>query len=317
MDNDEIKKIFRCPKCNLIPLINYYLKKSENELYEQKINIICRRNHSEEDIDIDDFLEYYIKEFKEENKKNDSLCIKHNKKIKKICEKCSLNLCEECTHECEKIIDIEEYALTEKEKNEIKENLKKFGPFFKHLENLIGNGESYKSFYEKNKKLLNFAEIIFSTYLKNKEDNNLSFEIIRNSKYCLKFNYKELSLENDSTDAIREQKLPLKIKLFEKLSNSDGHKSRKIQLYLNPKNYIILPTNDINIFNYKLLTDYAIETKSIEDINFTSCAELMDDKFAMVESTNINIYKNNSLDILYTIPIEVNIEKMIIVGIKK
>ena len=311
MDNDEIKKVFRCPNCNLVPLINYYLKEPEdsNEVYEQKINIICRNNHSEENIDLDEFLESYIKEVKEENKKNDSLCITHNKKIKKICEKCNLNLCEECTHECEKIIDIEEYALTQKEINEIKENLKKFDPFFKHLEGLTQNSNNYKSFYKTNKKLLNFAEIIFSTYLKNKEDNNLSFEIIRNCKYCLKFKYKELSLENDSTNVIRAQKLPLQVELFLKLAHSDGYESRKIGLYLSLKNYIILPTNDINKSNYKLLTDYEIEIKSIKDSCFTSYAELLDDKFAMVESTNINIYKNDSLDILYTIPIEVELDE--------
>ena len=313
MDNDEITKVFICPKCNLIPLINYYLKESEDsdELYEQKINIVCRNNHSEEDIDFDDFLESYIKEEnnKKENNKKDSLCIKHNKKIQKICEKCNLNLCEECTHECEKIIDIKEYALTQKEKNEIKENLKKFEPFFKRLEGLTQNSNNYKLFYEKNKKLLNFAEIIFSTYLKNKEDNNLSFEIIRNCKYCLKFKYKELSLENDSTNVIRAQKLPLQIELFLKLAHSDGYESRKIGLYLTAKNYIILPTNDINKSNYKLLTDYTIEIKTIKDSCFTICAELLDDKFAMVESTNINIYKNDSLDILYTIPIEVKIDE--------
>ena len=216
MDNDEIKKVFRCPKCNLVPIINYYLKESEDggELYKQKINIICRNNHSEEDIDFDDFLGSYFKEVKEENKKKDSLCISHNKKIKKICEKCNLNLCEKCTHECDKIVDIKEFALTEKEKNEIKENIKKFDPFFKNLEGLTRNSNNYKSFYETNKKLLIFAEIIFSTYLKNKVDNNLSFEIIRNCKYCLKFKYKELSLENDSTNVIRAQKLPLELNYF-------------------------------------------------------------------------------------------------------
>jgi len=35
----------------------------------------------------------------------------------------------------------------------------------------------------------------------------------------------------------------------------------------------------------------------------------LDDKFAMVERTNINIYKNDSLNILYTIPIEEEIDK--------
>ena len=66
--NEEIKKVFRCPECNLVPLINYSLKESEEneEVYEQKINIICKNI------------------IKEENKKNDSLCIKHNKKIEKI-----------------------------------------------------------------------------------------------------------------------------------------------------------------------------------------------------------------------------------------
>ena len=38
-------------------------------------------------------------------------------------------------------------------------------------------------FMKKNKKLLKFAQIIFSTYIKNKEINNLSFEIIRNCKH--------------------------------------------------------------------------------------------------------------------------------------
>jgi len=308
MANDEIKKVFRCPKCSLVPLINYYLKESKDfdKLYDPKIDIICRNNHSEQDIDFDEFLESYIKE---ENTKNDSLCIKHNKKIENICEKCNLNLCEECTHECEKIIDIKEFALTQKEKDDIKENLKKFEPLFKNLENLTRNCDTYQLFYEKNKKLLNFAEIIFSTYLKNKEDNNLSFEIIRNCKYCLKFKYEELSLENDSINIIGVKELPFQIELFYKLAHSRSYERRKIILYLTPKNYIILPTNNINESNYKLLTDYTIEIKSIKDSYFTCCAELLDDKFAMVERTNINIYKNDSLNILYTIPIEEEIDK--------
>ena len=136
--NDEIKKVFRCPECNLVPLINYYLKESEDskEIYKQKINIICRNKHSRENIDLDEFLESYIKE---ENKKKDSFCSKHNKKIEKVCEKCNLNLCKECNHECEKIKDIIEYALSQKEIDDIKENLTKFNPFFKNLENLTKN----------------------------------------------------------------------------------------------------------------------------------------------------------------------------------
>ena len=148
--DDEIKKVFRCPECNLVPIINYYLKESEKEdseeIYEQKINIICRNNHSRNNIDLDEFLESYIFE---ENKKNDSICIKHNKKIEKICEKCNLNLFEECKHECDNIIDIIQYVLTKKEKEYIKENIKKFHTFFKKIKNIIKNNDKYQLFYEK------------------------------------------------------------------------------------------------------------------------------------------------------------------------
>ena len=115
-------------------------------------------------------------------------------------------------------------------------------------------------------------------------------------------------MENDSTNVIRAKKLPLEIELCLKLTHSEGYESRKIRLYWTPKNYIILPTNDINKSNYKLLTDYEIEIKSIKESYFSCCTELLDDKFAMVESANINIYKNDSLDILYTIPVEVKDE---------
>jgi hypothetical protein len=45
-----------------------------------------------------------------------------------------------------------------------------------------------------------------------------------------------LSLENDSTNVLRAQKLPLEIELFLKLAHSHGYESRKIELYLTPKN---------------------------------------------------------------------------------
>ena len=77
-------------------------------------------------------------------------------------------------------------------------------------------------------KLLNFAEIIFSTYLKNNEINNLSFEIIRNCKYCLKFKYKELSLANDSTNVIISHQIPLEIELFFKLRDASFHEIEKL-----------------------------------------------------------------------------------------
>ena len=194
--NDNIQKVFRCEECNLVPLINYYLAEDEDSI-EQKINIKCRNNHSIEDIDFEEFLDSYISDEKKENA--DSKCQKHNKKIEKICEKCELNLCNECSHDCTEVISIGKFVLSEKEKDDIKENFEKFNPFFDKLRGLIGE-KACKSFYDINKKLLSFAEIIFSTYLKYEKNNNLSYEIIRNCRYCLKFKYKELSLENDSTN---------------------------------------------------------------------------------------------------------------------
>lgn len=116
-------------------------------------------------------------------------------------------------------------------------------------------------------------------------------------------------MENDNSNVIRAQKIPLEIELFLKLGRSACYKSRKIRLFLTPKNYIILPTNYINKSIYKLLADYEIDIKTIKGSCFARCAELLDDKFALVQSTNINIYKNDSLDIFYTIPIKVEIDE--------
>ena len=208
--NDNIKKVFRCKECNLVPLINYYLTGDKDSIV-QKINIDCGNNRSIKDIDFEEFLDSYISEEKEEN--IDSKCQKHNKKIEKICEKCELNLCNECSHECTEVISIDKFALSEKEKDDIKENFEKFNHFFDKLKGLIGE-RTYKSFYNINKRLLSFAEIIFSTYLKYEKNNNLSYEIIHNCRYCLKFKYKELSLENDSTNVIRSQVLPMEVEFF-------------------------------------------------------------------------------------------------------
>ena len=303
---DDIEKVFRCKECNLVPLINYYLGESDDTI-EQEVSIKCRNNHSEEDIDFEEFLESYISEEKEKN--IDSICEKHNEKIIKICEKCDLNLCNKCSHDCKEVIDISKFALSQKEKDDIKENFEKFNPFFEKLKKLIRSDTAYQYFYDKNKKLLSFAEIIYSTYLKYEKDNKLSYEIIRNCRYCLKFKYKELSLENDSTNVIRSQVLPMEVELFLKLSKSDGYRSRKIDLYTKPKNYIIMPSNNIDKSKYKLLTDYEIDIKFIKSRYYSSFAELLDDKFAMVDGTSINIFKNDSLNILYTIEIDVKVDE--------
>ena len=308
--NEKIEKVFRCKECNLVPIINYYLDNSEEEedSLEQKISIKCRNNHSFEDIDLDVFLEDYIEKEKKEN--IDSICQLHDKKIEKICKKCELNLCNECQHKCEEIVNIKDYYLSEKEKDEIKENCKKFGPFFDDLKKKVNpDGEKYKFFYNNNKRLLSFAEIIFSTYLKYEKNDNLSFEIIKNCRFCLKFKYKKLSLENDSTNVIRSYELPKEIEIFLKISRMDTYEIRKKHCFLKPKNYIIIPSNDVDESKYKLLKDYVVDIQSIKDSSFTSFAELKDDKFAMVEKENINIYKNDSFEILYTITINVFVDE--------
>ena len=309
---EDIQKVFRCDSCNLVPVINYNLNvepdsDSDSE-YEQKISIKCRNNHSNNDIDFEDFLKSYLKEENEKNK--DSICQQHNKKIEKICKKCELNLCLECIHNCDGIIDIKEYSLSEKEKNDIKENFNKFEPFFNTLKKTISFycNDKFENYYNINKKLLKFADIIFSTYLKYEKENNLSFEIIRNCRFCLKFKYKQLSLENDSANVIRSYELPETIKFTLQYLRSDHYESRKIDLYLKTKNYIIMPSNDIDISKFKLLKDYEIIIKSIKNSHFSSFTEFHDNKFAMVEKSNINIYKNDSLDILYTIEIDENID---------
>lgn len=301
--NEDIKKVFRCEECNLIPLINYYFEIEDDEC-QQKINIKCRNNHSFKDIKLEEFLDSYIKE---EDKNKDSICQEHNKKIEKICKKCELNLCSECKHDCDEVMSLKDFSLSEKEKDNIKDNFNKFNPFFEELKNKINNGskDDYLIFSDNCKKLLSFGTIIFSTYLKYEKENNLCYEIIRNCKMCLKFKYKKLSLENDSTNVLRSNPIPKEIELFLKFSHFGSYEPRKIELYLKPKNYIIMPTNDVDESKFKLLTDYEIDLKTLKDSYFSSYAELLDNKFAMVENENINIYDNDSLDILFTIIIRV------------
>ena len=70
-----------------------------------------------------------------------------------------------------------------------------------------------------------------------------------------------------------------------------------------------MPYNNIDKSKYKLLTDYEIDIKFIKSRYYSSFAELLDDKFAMVDESRINIFKNDSLNILYTIEIDVNVDK--------
>ena len=69
----------------------------------------------------------------------------------------------------------------------------------------------------------------------------------------------------------------------------------------------IIDINDCEKVNNAINDILDIEDP-IKESYFSCCTELLDDKFAMVESANINIYKNDSLDILYTIPVEVKDE---------
>ena len=100
----------------------------------------------------------------------------------------------------------------------------------------------------------------------------------------MKFKYNESILENNQIDIINTNK------------------------YLNPKNYIILPTHNTEELKFKLITEYNIISKFNRDSPYSNCVELLDNKFAMENEGTINIYNNESFDILFSINIVLSID---------
>ena len=77
---DKKQDIIRCQKCNLIPLINFYLS-----THDIKLLLKCRNNHEFEE-DLYKYLDNKLSSLK--NQKEDSKCHIHNEKITMICQNC-------------------------------------------------------------------------------------------------------------------------------------------------------------------------------------------------------------------------------------
>ena len=77
---DKKQDIIRCQKCNLIPLINFYLS-----TYDIKLLFKCRNNHEIEE-DLYEYIDNKLSSLK--INQEDSICLLHNVKISLICNKC-------------------------------------------------------------------------------------------------------------------------------------------------------------------------------------------------------------------------------------
>ena len=194
---DKKQDIIRCQKCNLIPLINFYLS-----TYDIKLLFKCRNNHEIEE-DLYEYIDNKLSSFK--INQEDSICLLHNEKISLLCNKCKKNFCKKCSFKDCETISIDKYTLTKNEKEIIENNIIKYKPFIEKVNKTIDEGvgtygqerDFLKSYIEEflkiNNFLIKFAKIIYYTYIHNEKC--LSYEIIQNCKNNLNFNYNDLLLD--------------------------------------------------------------------------------------------------------------------------
>ena len=240
---DKNQDIIRCPKCNLIPLINFYLS-----THDIKLLLSCRNNHNFEE-DLFGYIDNNLSSLKNNNE--DSKCLLHNEKISLICLKCKKNFCKKCNiKDCETIL-IDKYSLTKDEKVNIENNIIKFEPFIEKIKKVIDNGigkygqerhfleSDIEEFIKINNYLIKLAKIIYFTFIHN--ENNLSYEIIQNCKNNLNFNYNELLLD-DYTKDNPDESLDAQVEGIFRLLEKNKLYYNIISSYLNKKsNYILLP----------------------------------------------------------------------------
>ena len=161
---DKNQDIIRCPKCNLIPLIKFYLS-----THDIKLLLSCRNNHNFEE-DLFRYIDNNLSSLKNNNE--DSKCLLHNEKISLICLKCKKNFCKKCNiKDCETIL-IDKYSLTKDEKVNIENNIIKFEPFIEKIKKVIDKGvgkfgqerdflkSDIKEFLKINNYLIKLAKII-------------------------------------------------------------------------------------------------------------------------------------------------------------
>ena len=309
--DDKIEKIIRCEECKLIPLINFYIKD-----YGFSLELKCRNNHEKEQ-DLSKYLENNLSDQLKNPK--DATCSKHNKEITSICKYCQKNFCEKCvTKECKKckIQKINDFSLTKEEKENINKNIDNYENFVKKLRKVVKVGigfskgidisslkEDLDYFIETNNALFKLAKIIYQTYVENED--NLCYEIIQNCRKCLNFNYQELSLNGYSGE---EEESFDRHKYFSSYycTNSDYS---EIDNYLSSKdNYILSPKEEeINLSNIKVLNDMEFWSETNEDSFYRRITELKDGRPVLSTDEKVDILKNNSLTVDFSITPEIKV----------
>ena len=310
MEGKKLEKhdeIIRCHKCNLIPLINFYIK-------DDGFNLIlkCRNNHEYEG----DLSEYLEENLSNELKNiNDNICSLHNNKIILICKDSKKNLCEKCEIKDCKAVTINDFSLNVKEKENIDKNIQKYEDFIKKLRKKIKGAIGYsdevyiqslnsyvKSFIENNDLLYELSKIIYKTYIEN--ENNLSYEIIENCRKCLNFNYEELFIEGYSSSDDESKEV-----CHHKSYYLSDYNYNQIYNYVSSKdNFILIPKEEeIDLSNIKLLKDMEFLTDNNEEDFYRLIIELKDGRPALSTDEKVDILKNNSLDIELTITPKINV----------
>ena len=286
---------FSSKSCEYVPLIRFFaLNYEQSDYYYYYINLKCRNKHSfniplnkfknyindlrekleknkqkdNKDINMDDFIYDTVKEKKIYD---DTKCEKHKKDIEKICKKCQINLCNECQHVCDGIINIKDYLLKQEEKNEL-ENILTF------LDKILSQSE----FNNLNDDLYFLVSLIINRYLKNK----YSYEIIQNCKNCLNFNCK-----NELTE-IMDSKIDFNDKIIKVINLYDN------QLLLNPS-YIINLSKIINIKSYEI---HEFENKN--EKYYWDLIDLSEKRFALYNSKCFDVFDKDSFKLIFSYEFE-------------
>ena len=273
--------------CEYVPLIHFFVLNFE-EIDYYYINLKCRNKHSF-NILLDKFKNFVdnLKERINKNKQNDNQniddvmyntikedkiyddtkCEKHKKNIEKICKKCQINLCNECQHACDGVINIKDYLLKQEEKIEL-ENILNF------LDKIF----SQSKFSYQNENLFFLVSLIINRYLKNE----YCYEIIQNCKNCLNFNYKEELIE------IMNSKVDFKEKAI-----------KIINLYKYPPELLLSPSYAINLSKIKNIKTY--EIKEFENKKYYwDLIDLSEKRFALFDFECFDVYDKDSLKLIFS-----------------
>ena len=287
---------FSSKSCEYVPLIHFFALYFENNYYYYYINLKCRNKHSfnillnkfqiyindlkerldrnkqeaNNYINMDDFIHNTVKEKKIYD---DTKCEKHNKNIENICEKCQINLCNECQHVCDGIINIKDFLLKQEDKIEL-ENILNF------LDKIFSQTE----FNNINDDLFFLLKLIINRYLKNK----YSYEIIQNCKNCLNFNGKKELIE------IMNSKIDFNDKII-----------KVINLYNNPPQLLLNPSYIINLSKIKNIKSYKREELDNKNNKYYyNLIDLSEKRFALYNSKCFDVFDKDSFELIFSYEFE-------------